>query len=73
MEKETGGPAFPLPSAAYSEPIPGGTELFGMTLRDYFAAKAMQGSLACDEHVRDKRAFANWCYEMADAMLDARK
>jgi len=74
MEKETGGPAFPLPSAAYSEPIPGGTELFGMTLRDYFAAKAMQGWYACplpnDSNIK---TVAEWAYRASDAMLEARK
>lgn len=41
MNKETGGPAFP------NEGFNGWGEPFqGMTLRDYFAAKAMQGMLA---------------------------
>lgn len=43
----------------------------GMTLRDYFAAKAMiaLASLGSDfSPVRD----ANVCYEVADAMLRAR-
>ena len=31
--KETGGPAFPVPTGCGEE--------WGMTLRDYFAAKAM--------------------------------
>lgn len=43
MSKETGGPAFP---AAYTgnHGLPYRAE--GMTLRDYFAAKAMQGLLS---------------------------
>ena len=45
----------------------------GMTLRDYFAAKAMQGSLADYGVVRSPAAFAEWCYELADAMLEARE
>lgn len=40
------------------------------TLRDYFAAKAMQG-LARD--IEDEMKAARWCYDMADAMLKARK
>lgn len=77
--ENTGGPAFPLPSAAYKEPIPGGTELFGMTLRDYFAMKAMQGALAGTmvDGTRmvagDEKKIANIAYLLADAMLEARK
>ena len=42
----------------------------GMTLRDYFAAKAMQGIA---KGIEDEVRAARWCYEMADAMLEARK
>ena len=46
----------------------------GMTLRDYFAAKAMQGSIAGTPHNVDiePTELATWCYIMADAMLKAR-
>jgi hypothetical protein len=47
----------------------------GMTLRDYFAAKAMQGlitSLPSDSTLYDSNV-AKWAYEMADAMLEERK
>ena len=44
----------------------------GMTLRDYFAAKAMQGwATNPDSGCADK--VAEWAYCMADAMLEARK
>ena len=47
----------------------------GMTLRDYFAAKAMQGMFASGNLPQsvqdDELAFA--AYEMADAMLKARE
>ena len=44
----------------------------GMTLRDYFAAKALQGLLA--SNVKDtKDKFAKNAYEMADVMLKARE
>jgi hypothetical protein len=50
----------------------------GMTLRDYFAAKAMQGIIFNDGDFLDARysspeniAFA--AYHMADAMLKARE
>ncbi len=45
-----------------------------MTLRDYFAAKAMQGILsfeAIDEYSAKDVAFV--AYEMADALLKARE
>jgi len=59
----TGGPAFPY-----------GTAYAGMTLRDYFAAKAMQSLLRGANprdgqwHIESKAA-----YEIADAMLKARE
>ena len=48
----------------------------GMTLRDYFAAKAIQGMTAnlelCHEDFEDIDASAKQAYEFADAMLKAR-
>jgi hypothetical protein len=51
----------------------------GMTLRDYFAAKAMQGQLSILENVtalaREQIKLEDVCiasYEVADAMLNAR-
>ena len=62
MNKETGGSAFPRK----------GGELYqGMTLRDYFAAKAMQGMLA-DGRTGDEYV-SNLAYRYADAMLKARE
>jgi hypothetical protein len=43
----------------------------GMTLRDYFAAKAMQGLLASDVNASLK-VFAKQAYAVADAMMEAR-
>jgi hypothetical protein len=62
MRKETGGPAFPAMND-------NGYWVGGMTLRDYFAAKAMQ-SIA--RETADEVKAARWAYEMADAMLEAR-
>ena len=48
----------------------------GMTLRDYFAAKAMQGAIAGMSTRRDSfsyRECAALCYEMADSMLRERE
>jgi hypothetical protein len=44
----------------------------GMTLRDYFAAKAMQGLLAGKLQSVELKVIAGDCYKMADAMLKAR-
>jgi hypothetical protein len=45
-----------------------------MTLRDYFAAKAMQGMLACPVQPQsDADMYARDAYELADAMLKARE
>jgi hypothetical protein len=64
---ETGGPAFPLVAEAHEHVIS-----TGMTLRDYFAAKALQGGLAHNRPAADAEGWAKWAYKMADAMLKAR-
>jgi len=71
----TGGPAFP--QEYFDKQLNQGRVMHGMTLRDYFAAKAMQvltTKLAStgDMHVFDD-AVAESAYAMADAMLKARK
>ena len=59
-------PAFPV----FPETGGGHAAAFqGMTLRDYFAAKAMQGILFECLETKDTAKFA---YEMADAMMKAR-
>ena len=64
---DDGGPAFPFPSdAGAGEP----GEL-GMTLRDYFAAKAMQAIVHEAEQFWE--GAARLAYEYADAMLKARQ
>jgi hypothetical protein len=60
---ETGGPAFPTVMIDKPEG--------GMTLRDYFAAKAMQVILAADG-VNDWKTRAEHAYAMAEAMLEVR-
>jgi hypothetical protein len=83
--KDTGGPAFPK---GYSQ-HPGNGEMDfasdGMSLRDYFAAKAMQAirsrnprvfdATRTPKHVRYLTAeeTAKMAYEDADAMLAERK
>lgn len=64
--------AFPLDSAKGIEE--------GMTLRDYFAAKALQGIMACNPKIggdewteHDYDILAETFYKMADAMLKQRE
>ncbi len=77
MKKNTGGPAFPGESALLNK---------GMTLRDYFAAKAMQGlitymgcgpnkvdQIGADENEQNKTVIARCAYIYADAMLAERE
>ena len=45
----------------------------GMTLRDYFAAKAMQGDCVGGVHRDDFRITAKRAFIMADEMLKARE
>ena len=45
----------------------------GMTLRDYFAAKALQGLLSESYDFSDRNRIAEKAYDFADAMLAARK
>jgi len=73
MTKETGGPAFPevrIRSGVNYNPT---TKVYhnGMTLRDYFAAKALANKYTQNENMPDK--VAEWAYAVADAMLEARK
>jgi hypothetical protein len=52
-------------------PNPHLTNETGMTMRDYFAAKAMQGMYArVNWHCAD---VARKAYELADAMMEARR
>lgn len=55
-------------------PNPHLTDQLGMTLRDYFAAKAMQGLLLDDNgDFSDHNWMAEQAYAFADAMLKARE
>lgn len=80
MTKDTGGPAFPgkqkaLMIQAEHREIASQYEIEhnGMTLRDYFAAKAMQGLLVYRPKDRTTASYADEAYVLADAMLKARK
>lgn len=74
MSTNDGGPAFPFPASLYpdgSTHEPGDP---GMTLRDYFAAKAMQGMLASDIQCGPEQVpiIVASAYMMTDAMLKER-
>ena len=62
-------PAFPVQSIYIEDQE---TNSRGMTLRDYFAAKAMQGLLSSDVNA-PLEVFAKQSYKVADAMLVARE
>jgi hypothetical protein len=74
MTTNTGGPAFPT-----------GNAYQGMTLRDYFAAKAMQAMITNDvihsvtmteahkAGIPEELALAQISFMVADAMLKARE
>ena len=53
-------------------PNPHRTDMGGMSLRDYFAAKAMQGMMH-DVSQPVGEVIAEWAYQVADAMLKARE
>lgn len=73
MSDNTGGSAFPR-TKYLADDHPIGFEK-GMTLRDYFAAKAMQSFIANLEEGRESQAafIPAVSYAMADAMLRARE
>ncbi len=80
---DNGGPAFPhssQPLDAQGNPMCGEYCEWGMTLRDYFAAAALQGQLSILELSKSIASgqvtameTAGACYQWADAMLAARK
>jgi hypothetical protein len=67
-------PAFPQQVQVAAD---GTTWFDGMTLRDYFAAKAMQGELSCQSvdggAWHDINKLAVHAYKIADVMLKARE
>ncbi|MGS1033144.1 hypothetical protein [Burkholderia glumae] len=78
-----GGPAFPIPLQP-GQSYQGHAPCDGMTLRDYFAAKVLQGLMANEqfppprpiEQARTREEMADEiaaaAYRMADAMIKAR-
>lgn len=70
---QDGGPAFPITEANGAN-----SGDMGMSLRDYFAAKALQSGWLRNTDIgyggmTSPQIMATACYEIADAMLEARK
>ena len=65
----TGGPAYP-----YAVEHHDGCKLYhkGMCLRDWFAGQALNTAYA-NETVSNPDKIAEWAYQIADAMIAARK
>lgn len=69
-DDKDGGAAFPTPENEYQHHV------HGMSLRDWFAGMALQGLCVSDRFQRNddsNKSQAVWAYELADAMLAARK
>ena len=77
--KDTGGQAFPCYERGSAGAGPLELTDPGMTLRDYFAAKALPAIKPPNPATRaylqvdEFHAYASVAYQMADAMLKARK
>lgn len=70
MSKDNGGPAFP--ADVWNANTRRYMRDCGVTTRDYFAAKALQGLLADPNLLAPREEFAQRAYELADAMLAER-
>ena len=74
---DDGGPAFPLED--WDDAIKSKRRDTGMTLRDWFAGKAMQAMLSnpanygSNHEWRDDATVSEQAYEIADDMIKARK
>ena len=67
-------PAFPTPAEIGPDGLLRSEQYPGMTLRDYFAAAAMQGIAGwmAERDIRAPKHAAELAYFYADAMLEAR-
>lgn len=73
MSEKNGGCAFPTTHETLHGMVIDG----GMTLRDYFAAKALVGLLSCPKVINGADTisasdYTSMAFEMADAMIKAR-
>ena len=70
--KDNGGTAFPGPSFTRAGHSNGHS--MGMSLRDWFAGQALAGALDRWLGVLGSdKEISGWAYQIADAMLEARK
>ncbi len=88
MTTNTGGPVFPIVHPPVEGFTFGGVESYGLTIRDYFASKAIVSQprfprslwqairwgfgLPYESSRFSEHDYAKRAYEMADAMLKAR-
>ena len=73
IERNDGGSAFPVPPDARRTDIPAGGGMDGMSLRDWFAGQTLaRGGTPHHPGHGYSDELAQWCYEVADAMLNAR-
>ncbi|ENT3297202.1 hypothetical protein ACFEY4_001985 [Enterobacter asburiae] len=82
MKNQTGGPAFPQSGVCTPEINSWDSDDFGgrgISMRDYFAAKAMQSALLVSKQNPESsfgtfaQSVAEVSYDVADAMLRARE
>ena len=74
MTKDNGGLAFPTSMDVEFLRTPAGKLQSGMTLRDWFAGQALLGlGRAWLNGGADDAMLAQFSYQVADAMLEARK
>lgn len=70
--KNDGGPAFP---SVFTDPASGPEVYLGITVRDYFAARALESAFPqfrAGGFELTRNDLAQSCWEMADAMLAER-
>lgn len=76
MNIKNGGPAFPVNDPRWLQPetVDEGKRIAsGMTMRDYFAAKALKIKAWSVRPYDTRSEIAKDCYAMADAMLAERE
>lgn len=71
--QNNGGPAFPYSGVHKGEKVNLIVDSHGMTLRDYFADKAMQARLSNPQWIASDERTALDAYQVADAMLRSKE
>ena len=73
MGKNDGGPAYPIYPRHEGSAVREIEGAVGMTLRDYFAIRALAGYLSDSQLRGPQEEFARLSYELADFMLTERE